>query len=100
MLYNGLPVIKNFHISRMSKFNLSPATFLIFIIASFFVYSDIVAQPWLAPTVDGANFFDIQRSFNQYWEGKTPEKGKGYKAFKRWEQYWRYRVNPDGTFPA
>ncbi|MFM8489902.1 MAG: WD40/YVTN/BNR-like repeat-containing protein, partial [Bacteroidota bacterium] len=58
------------------------------------------AQPWLAPTEDGANFFDIQRSFNQYWEGKTPEKGKGFKAFKRWEHYWEYRVNPDGSFPS
>ncbi|MFM7154265.1 MAG: WD40/YVTN/BNR-like repeat-containing protein, partial [Bacteroidota bacterium] len=84
----------------MSKLNPCPALFLTFIIASFIIHSDLAAQPWLAPTEDGANFFDIQRSFNQYWEGKTPERGKGFKVFKRWEHYWEYRVNPDGSFPS
>ena len=32
-----------------------------------------------------ANFYDVQASFNAYWNGRTIEKGKGYKAFKRWE---------------
>jgi len=84
----------------MSKLNSCPALFLTFIIASFIIHSDLAAQPWLAPTEDGANFFDIQRSFNHYWEGKTPERGKGFKVFKRWEHYWEYRVNPDGSFPS
>jgi hypothetical protein len=60
----------------MSKINFSPALFLTFIIATLLNHSNLHAQPWLAPTEDGANFFDIQRSFNQYWEGKSPEKGK------------------------
>ncbi|MBU6343043.1 MAG: hypothetical protein KGS48_16225, partial [Bacteroidetes bacterium] len=45
------------------------------------------------------NFFEIQQAFKNYWAGKTIQKGKGYKAFKRWEWYWERRVNPDGTFP-
>jgi hypothetical protein len=63
-------------------------------------FSQLGAQPWLAPTTEGATFFDIKQSFDQYWDGRKPDKGKGFKAFKRWEQYWRYRVNEDGTFPA
>lgn len=45
------------------------------------------------------NFYAIQADFNRYWEGKKPEKGSGWKAFKRWEWFWSARVNPDGTFP-
>ena len=30
-----------------------------------------------------ANFYDIKQSFETYWSGRTIEKGKGYKAFKR-----------------
>ena len=45
-----------------------------------------------------SNFFEIQKAFNQYWEGKTIEKGKGYKQFKRWEHRWENRIKPDGTF--
>ncbi|HCV42028.1 MAG TPA: glycosyl hydrolase, partial [Bacteroidetes bacterium] len=60
------------------------------------------AQPWIdgLPSNGGANFYDIQRSFNQYWEGKDhKEKGKGWKPFKRWEWFWEPRVYPRGEFP-
>jgi hypothetical protein len=33
------------------------------------------------------NFFEIQEAFNQYWDGKKIEKGKGYKQFRRWEYF-------------
>lgn len=32
-----------------------------------------------------ANFYQIQKAFNDYWENKPYEKGKGWKQFKRWE---------------
>ncbi|MFN9114048.1 MAG: WD40/YVTN/BNR-like repeat-containing protein, partial [Bacteroidota bacterium] len=83
----------------MSKFNFFSIAFLTTIIASFLIHSEIAAQPWLESTGKNANFFEIQKSFNQYWEGKERVKGSGYKVFRRWEEYWRYRVNPDGTFP-
>lgn len=60
------------------------------------------AQPWvenLQNEQDKNNFYSIQSSFNQYWEGKEIEKGKGFKPYKRWEWYWENRVNEDGTFP-
>lgn len=47
-----------------------------------------------------ANFFEIQKAFYTYWEGREVTRGNGYKPFKRWEYYWQFRVNPDGTFPA
>ncbi|MFA6126477.1 MAG: T9SS type A sorting domain-containing protein [Bacteroidales bacterium] len=46
-----------------------------------------------------ANFFEIQKAFYTYWEGREAGRGDGYKPFKRWEYYWQNRVNPDGSFP-
>lgn len=60
------------------------------------------AQPWMNGLSEsgGSNFYDIQRSFNRYWEGKDhTEKGRGWKAFKRWEWFWEQRVYPSGEFP-
>ncbi|MEO8166961.1 MAG: hypothetical protein ABI623_01850, partial [bacterium] len=42
------------------------------------------------------NFYQIQQDFNRYWQGKTIERGKGYKPFKRWEAYMEPRVYPSG----
>lgn len=43
------------------------------------------------------NFFDVQKDFEAYWEGKTVTKGSGYKPFKRWEAYIEPRVYPSGN---
>lgn len=45
------------------------------------------------------DFYQIQKEFNDKWQGKSIEKGKGYKQFKRWEWYWEQRVGKDGKFP-
>jgi hypothetical protein len=45
------------------------------------------------------NFFEIQKAFYTYWEGRETHRGDGYKPFKRWEYHWQSRINPDGTFP-
>ncbi|GAB3203362.1 photosystem II stability/assembly factor-like uncharacterized protein/uncharacterized membrane protein [Pontibacter aydingkolensis] len=51
------------------------------------------------------NFFEIQQSFEEYWQENTPTpqgdtpKGRGYKQFKRWEWFWEPRVDKDGNFP-
>ncbi|MEM7160944.1 MAG: PKD domain-containing protein [Bacteroidota bacterium] len=44
------------------------------------------------------SFEEIQESFNAAWEGKSYEKGKGYKQFKRWEYINRSRLI-DGNHP-
>jgi len=43
-----------------------------------------------------ANFYDVQNAFYTYWNGRTIQKGKGYKVFKRWEAYMEPRVYPSG----
>ena len=45
-----------------------------------------------------ANFFDTQKAFYDFWEGKTAKKGEGYSVFKRWEYYWSSRVDENGNF--
>jgi len=46
---------------------------------------------------EGATFYQVQENFNSYWKDKTPERGKGYKPFKRWEDYMTPRVYPSGN---
>jgi hypothetical protein len=42
------------------------------------------AQHWADVKTDpDANFFEKQAAFEEYWDGKEYEKGKGYKQFKR-----------------
>jgi hypothetical protein len=36
---------------------------------------------------ESVNFYDVQRAFNIYWEGREITKGSGWKPFKRWE-WW------------
>jgi len=43
------------------------------------------------------NFYDVQRAFNTYWEGREVTKGCGFKPFKRWEYRMQDRIYPDGT---
>ncbi len=55
---------------------------------------------WIEMMQDpNANFFDVQRAFYQYWANRPTHRGDGYKPFKRWENYWMTRINPDGSFP-
>lgn len=53
-------------------------------------WADMMQQP-------NGNFYQIQNAFNEYWKDKDiTEKGKGYKAFKRWENFVERRVSPSG----
>jgi len=52
---------------------------------------------WTMMQHPNGNFYDIQSKFNQYWATRDiTEKGKGYKAFKRWEYFTERRVFPSG----
>ena len=62
----------------------------------------INAQPWFENAKDAngnLNYYLIRQNAEKYFEGKETEKGKGFKPYKRWEHYWEYRINEDGTFP-
>lgn len=57
-------------------------------------------RSWYDMMLDpNTNFFETQKAFYDFWEGKTPEKGMGYSVFKRWEYYWRSRIDENGNFP-
>ncbi len=47
-----------------------------------------------------ANFFETQKAFYEYWEGREIEKGSGYKPFKRWEYWMSRRVSETGVKPS
>ena len=67
---------------------------LIFLLLPTFIYS----QTWIDKIQDpNNNFYDTQKDFENYWENKTIEKGKGWKQFKRWENFISPRVYPDGV---
>ncbi|NVK27045.1 MAG: PKD domain-containing protein [Flavobacteriia bacterium] len=45
------------------------------------------------------NFYDVQQSFEDYWEGREVERSQGWKQFKRWEAFMEPRVYPTGERP-
>jgi hypothetical protein len=62
----------------------------------------LAAQEWVTKMHDPhANFYDVQESFNKYFETHDKkEKGKGYKAFRRWAYFVEPRVYPSGNLSA
>lgn len=43
-----------------------------------------------------ANFYDVQKAFNTYWAGKSPDKSSGWKIFKRWEYQMQFKIDEKG----
>lgn len=69
-----------------------------FLLSTLFMYAQ--EQSWVQMMQNpDANFYDIQKAFYAQWKDKTPEKGKGYKQFKRWENFMEPRVYPSGKLP-
>jgi len=74
----------------------------IFFVVLFLSYS-LRAQVWVDNMNDpNLSFYEIQESFKSHWKNRIVEKGKGFKAFKRWEHYMKPRVYPSGdiTLPS
>ena len=67
---------------------------LLLLISCFTTFS----QKWTEMMTDtNANFYDIVKEFDNYWKDRPYEKGKGYKAFKRWQWFAEPRVFPSGN---
>ena len=65
--------------------------------ALFHTGDSVNASTWLELRDNpNANFYEIQEAFNAYWAGRTAERGKGYKIFRRWEEFMKPRVYPTG----
>ncbi len=69
-----------------------------FLVLSTLSLSNLFSQDWANKIHDpNANFYEIQNDFNNYWASRdNTEKGKGWKAFKRWENFVERRVYPSG----
>lgn len=53
--------------------------------------------PWVHLINDmDANFYDIQKVANEYYEAHSQGKGSGWKQYKRWEYFTEQRVFPSG----
>jgi len=74
-------------------------TFYLSIVYLFLLSNSFNAQNWAEKMQDPAgNFYDIKTDFENYWlTHDKSEKGKGYKAFKRWENFVERRVYPTGN---
>jgi len=44
----------------------------------------------------GANFYEIEEAFNEEWEGREYERGRGYTLFQRWKNFIEPRISPSG----
>lgn len=67
-----------------------------------FLFSSAFSQnsDWVDQMQDpSVNFYTVQQSFEDAWENKQYEKGKGWKQYKRWEAFMAERVFPDGERP-
>lgn len=60
--------------------------------------SSVFGQKWTEMMNDSnANFYDIVKEFDSYWKDRPYERGKGYKAFRRWQWFIEPRVYPTGN---
>ena len=78
------------------KFSLRAVLFFTLIFSSISIKSqqwvDLMLQP-------NANFYDIRDAFETEWGSDEYVRGKGFKQFKRWANFWETRVLEDGSFP-
>ncbi len=55
---------------------------------------------WIEMMQDpSANFFETQKAFEMYWDGRERDKGDGWKVFKRWEYWTSLKVDEYGNKP-
>jgi len=100
-----LQSIKTLH-QPMKKFTVIALFFALFFTiqsaSSQDTQKDYSSYPyWIDMMQDpNANFFETQKAFNEYWEGREMTKGSGYKLFKRWEYWMEKQVSHDGTKPS
>lgn len=94
LFYFSYICIENYNSSFM-KFTRFP----IFVFA-LLLANHSFSQQWTELINDpNSNFFEVQKSFNKYWEGKDMTTLKGWKQYKRWEYFMESRVDNSGHIP-
>jgi photosystem II stability/assembly factor-like uncharacterized protein len=93
---NNYPTARNYW-QASAPISISMVLFLVFLLSG----NRVSAQATLPATsgMEKANFYQIQKSFNDDWNGRVVTRGSGYKPFKRWEWFWEQRVDRQGNFP-
>ena len=71
------------------------AILIAFLFMSFNLYSQDINWRLMGENKN-ANFYDIQKDFNDYWKDKNHSKGEGYGVYKRWANKMAPRVFPTG----
>jgi photosystem II stability/assembly factor-like uncharacterized protein len=68
------------------------------LLMTFIICAPAGAQKWVEMMQDPhGNYYKTKAEFETYWSTRdVTEKGKGYKAFKRWENFVERRVYPSG----
>ena len=61
-------------------------------------YMVLFSQDYVEMMQNRENIYKTKKKFEEYWKGKKIEKGKGWKQFKRWENFWTPRLYPSGDF--
>jgi PKD repeat protein len=61
-------------------------------------YSGLSAQDWVHSVAEGDNIYTSRQQFSDYWANDTLAKGRGYKQFERWFNFWEPRLFPTGEF--
>lgn len=97
----------------MKEFNSSTRQFACILVFLFFSSIAVFAQEnisgeeplnhgfWLERMQDtNVDFYQLQRSFNQYWANRSDHKGNGYKIFRRWEYINESRVKDNGRLQS
>nr|MBA3706288.1 glycosyl hydrolase [Bacteroidota bacterium] len=72
--------------------------FYLFVIAMVTNFTTATAQEWFDKMEDqSANFFDVQKEANAYFEIHGQGRGTLYKQFKRWESGMQYQIDEKGN---
>lgn len=64
------------------------------------------SQPWLYNSANlknassKSNFEQTQIAFENYWQNKSIERGRGYKQFKRWEYFMEPRIGTNNIIDS
>lgn len=60
-----------------------------------------IVQKSTSDTKNTLKFNDLVNAFDRYWENKDFDvKGNGHKPFKRWQEFHKNTVMPNGTLPT
>lgn len=61
--------------------------------------SVVFGQRWAQVFEEGGSYLEVKKAFNSEWQGKSYERSKGYKQFKRFENFYEPRLYPDYEWP-